>query len=121
MADIDRIAPLLATLARLFRGRALLHLEFLALRQQLATLAARDSRKPRIRHHERLFWIWQTFLDNHARDLVSINFFTVPTVRKVAIRQLKSVANTLAGKQRSIVSAGGLTAADSTSCRWQRE
>ena len=50
--------PLLATLARLFRSRALLHLEILALRQQLATLAARDCGRPRIRHHERLFWIW---------------------------------------------------------------
>jgi len=24
---------------------------------------------------------WRTFLDNHARELVSIDFFTVPTAR----------------------------------------
>ena len=52
------LLPLLATLAGLIRSRALLHLKMLALRQQLATLAARDCRRPRIRHHERLFWIW---------------------------------------------------------------
>ena len=53
------LLPLLATLAGLFRSRALLHLEILALRQQLATLATRDRRRPRTRHHERLFWIWR--------------------------------------------------------------
>jgi hypothetical protein len=52
------LLPLFATLSGLFRSRALLHLEILALRQQLATLAARDRRRPRTRHHERLFWIW---------------------------------------------------------------
>ena len=50
--------PLLATLAGLFRSRALHHLEILALRQQLATLSARDCRRAHVRTHERLFWIW---------------------------------------------------------------
>ena len=52
------LLPLFATLTGLFRSRALLHLEILALRQQLATLATRNRRRPRTRHHERLFWIW---------------------------------------------------------------
>ena len=49
--------PLLATLAGLLRSRAVLHLEILALRQQLAMVAHSD-RKLRFRRRERLFWIW---------------------------------------------------------------
>ena len=28
----------------------------------------------------RLFWTWRTFLENHAQQLVSIDFFMVPTL-----------------------------------------
>ena len=52
------LLPLVATLTGLLRSRALLHLEILALRQQLATLAAKNRRRSRIRHYERLFWIF---------------------------------------------------------------
>ena len=51
------LLPLLTTLAGLFRSRAVLHLEILALRQQLAMVAHRD-RKLRFRRRERWFWIW---------------------------------------------------------------
>jgi hypothetical protein len=32
-----------------------------------------------IRHRKPPSQTWRTFLDNHAKDLVSIDFFTVPT------------------------------------------
>ncbi len=51
------LVPLLATLAGLLRNRALLHLEILALRQQLAMVTARDRKRLRFRHLERLFWV----------------------------------------------------------------
>ncbi len=50
--------PLLATLAGFLRSRAVLHLEILALRQQLAMVAARDRKRLRFRRPERLFWVW---------------------------------------------------------------
>ena len=51
------ILPLLTTLAGLLRSRGLLHLEILSLRQQLATVTARDHKRLRSRHLERLFWV----------------------------------------------------------------
>ena len=51
------LLPLLATLAGLLRNRAVLHLEILALRQQLAMVTRKD-RKLRFRRRERLFWVW---------------------------------------------------------------
>ncbi len=50
--------PLLITLSGLLRSRAHLHLENLALRQQLAMITHRDSRRPRFHRGERLFWVW---------------------------------------------------------------
>jgi hypothetical protein len=32
-----------------------------------------------IRHQKPPSQTWRTFLDNHAKDLVSVDFFTVPT------------------------------------------
>ena len=49
--------PLLATLSILLRSRAVLHLEILALRQQLAMVTHKD-RKLRFRRRERLFRVW---------------------------------------------------------------
>ena len=49
--------PLLATLADLLRSRASLHLEMLALRQQLAVVASRDNKRHRFRLIERIFWV----------------------------------------------------------------
>ena len=58
---------LFATLVGLLRSRAVLHLEFSALRQQLAMIKERDRKRIRFRGHERLFWIslyrcWSDFL-----------------------------------------------------------
>ena len=52
------LIPLLATLAGLLRSRAILHLEILALRQQLAMVTAREHKRLRFRLTERLFWVW---------------------------------------------------------------
>ena len=50
--------PLLTTLVDLLRSRALLHLEMLALRQQLAMVTSRDNKRHRFRLSERIFWVW---------------------------------------------------------------
>ena len=52
------LIPLLSTLASLFRSRVQLHLEILALRQQLAMITHRDGRRLRFRRGERFFWVW---------------------------------------------------------------
>jgi len=52
------LRPMLATLAGIFRSRTLLHLEILALRQQLAMVTERDHKRHRFRRCERLFWVW---------------------------------------------------------------
>jgi len=52
------LVPLLATLVDLLRSRASLHLEMLALRQQLAMVAHRDNKRRHFRPSERIFWIW---------------------------------------------------------------
>ncbi len=52
------LLPLLATLAVLVRSRAVLHLEILALRQQLAILNDRQCKRVRLRWSQRLFWVW---------------------------------------------------------------
>ena len=52
------LAPLLATLMDLLRSRASLHLEVLALRQQLAVVASRDKKRHRCHTSERIFWVW---------------------------------------------------------------
>ena len=55
---ITILKPLFETLVGLLRSRVMLHLEILALRQQLAMLSERDRKRIRFRGHERLFWIW---------------------------------------------------------------
>ena len=52
------LTPLLFSLTGVLRSRVLLHLEILALRQQLAMVTARDHKRLRARRHERLFWVW---------------------------------------------------------------
>ena len=49
---------LVTTLADLQRSRAALHLEMLALRQQLAMVTHRDSKRFCFRRSERVFWVW---------------------------------------------------------------
>jgi len=52
------LVPLLETLIDLLRSRASLHLEVLALRQQLAMVANRNNKRLRFRPSERIFWLW---------------------------------------------------------------
>ena len=52
------LVPLLTTLIDLLRSRASLHLEMLALRQQLAMVASSDNIRHRFHTSERIFWVW---------------------------------------------------------------
>jgi putative transposase len=52
------LVPLLTTLVDLLRSRASLHLEMLALRQQLAMVAGRKHKRHCFRPSERIFWVW---------------------------------------------------------------
>ena len=52
------LRPLVATLAGIFRSRTSLHLEILALRQQLVMMTTRDPKRLRFLRRERLFWVW---------------------------------------------------------------
>src|SRR6266852_5439726 len=130
------LTTLLATLWSIFRSRASLGLENLALRHQIGVLHRSAGKRPKLTSGDRLLWIclsrlwrdwrgvghgqarngrspridgellklgidigqssvskymvpcrkppsqtWRTFLENHAQQLVSIDFFTVPTIR----------------------------------------
>ena len=50
--------PVLSTLLGLFRSRSLLHLEILALRQQLAMVNRTPRKLLRFHWGQRLFWVW---------------------------------------------------------------
>jgi hypothetical protein len=63
------LLPSLATLASLLRSRAVLHLEILALRQQVAMVTARDRKRLRFRRPEHLFWVWLYHLWPGCLDL----------------------------------------------------
>ena len=52
------IVPLHNSLVDLLRSRASLHLEMLALRQQLAMVASRDNKRFCFRDNERIFLVW---------------------------------------------------------------
>ncbi len=52
------LLPMVTTVVGLLRSRAVLHMEILALRQQLAMVRARDRKRPRFRQPERMFWVW---------------------------------------------------------------
>ena len=52
------LIPLLSTLVGLFQCHARLHLEVLALRQQLAMVTQRNQRRFHFRQRERFFWVW---------------------------------------------------------------
>ena len=52
------LVPLLTTLADLLRSRVSLHLEMLALRQQLAMVVSRDNKRLCFHPNERIFWAW---------------------------------------------------------------
>ena len=50
--------PVLSTLLGLLRSRAFLHLEILALRQQLAMVNQTPRKRLRFHWGQRLFWVW---------------------------------------------------------------
>ena len=106
LATISLVITLLLHVLRLlpflFGGHRQLALENLALRQQLAVYKRTPLGRPRIhgellklgieiaertvsrlmpKRRPELSQTWRTFLANHLLDLVSIDFFTVPTAR----------------------------------------
>ena len=52
------LVSLFETLIDILRSRASLHLEMLAMHQQLAMMADRDRKRLRFRPSERIFWVW---------------------------------------------------------------
>ena len=52
------LMPLVETLIDILRSRASLHVEMLAMRQQLAMMADRERKRLSFRPSERLFWVW---------------------------------------------------------------
>ena len=52
------LTMLLATLSSIFRSRAALRLESLALRQQIGVLLRSTRRRPRLIPVDRLVWVW---------------------------------------------------------------
>jgi hypothetical protein len=50
--------PILSTLLGLLQSRAFLHLEILALRQQLVMVKQTPRKRLRFHWHQRLFWVW---------------------------------------------------------------
>ena len=74
----------LATLSSIFRSRAALQLENLALRHQIGVLQRSTRRRPRLTPVDRLVWVWLSrggAAGARRWPLVSIDFFTVPTLR----------------------------------------
>jgi len=78
-----RLSALLSTLGSMFRSRAALELEHLALRHQIGVLKRSARKRPKLTAADRLLWVFlsRTFPDNHVQSLVSVDFFTVPTIR----------------------------------------
>ena len=66
------LLSVLATLAGLFRSRALLQLEILALRRQLAMVTVRDRRRLRLRQRGRSFWTWLYRLSPSCLQTLSV-------------------------------------------------
>ena len=52
------LTTLLGTLSSMFRSRAVLELENLALRHQLGVLQRSARKRPRLTPADRLFWVW---------------------------------------------------------------
>jgi|ERR1017187_4941575 hypothetical protein len=81
---------LLMSLRDCFRMRAVLQAEIIALRHQLLVLhRSNRDRRPHLKLFDRLLWVWlsqmwtgwrSALLKNHMKDLVSADFFVVPTI-----------------------------------------
>ena len=57
--QLDVLATLLATLSSVFRSRAALELENLAMRHQIGVLQRSVRKRPRLTPLDRLLWVWQ--------------------------------------------------------------
>jgi hypothetical protein len=92
------LGMLLAAVSSLLKTRAALQLENVALRHQIGVLQRSVKKRPRLTASDRLLWVWlsrvfadwrsalvivkpETVLAWHIHSLVSVDFFTVPTIR----------------------------------------
>ena len=94
------LTTLLATLSSIFRSRAAIELENLALHHEIGVLQRSARKRPKLTSGDRLLWVWLSRLWNDWRSaLVSIDFFTVPSIRF----QVLDVFLVLAHDRRRIV------------------
>ncbi len=55
----------------------------------LLTVLKREQNHPTLKERDRLFWVflsriwsgWRTFINNHMKDMVAVDFLVVPTIR----------------------------------------
>jgi hypothetical protein len=66
------LLSLISSLCFIFRSRAVLHVEILALRHQLAVLQQASNKRPELRHMDRLFWVWLSRLWSGWRSSIRI-------------------------------------------------
>jgi putative transposase len=66
------LTPLLAILSSLFRSRANLQLENLALRHQIGVLRKSARKRPKLTSGDRLFWVWLSRVWSDWRSALAI-------------------------------------------------
>jgi putative transposase len=66
------LTTLLATLCSLFRSRAALELENLALRHQIGVLQRSARKRPRLTQGDRLLWVWLSWIWGDWRSTLAI-------------------------------------------------
>ena len=66
------LTMLLATLSSIFRSRAALQLENLALRHQIGVLQRSTRRRPRLTPVDRLVWVWLSRVWSDWRSTLAI-------------------------------------------------
>jgi putative transposase len=55
---LSALSPFLTSLFSVFRSRAVLHVEILALRHQIGVLRRSAKKRPKLTVADRLFWAW---------------------------------------------------------------
>jgi len=66
------LKALFATLSSVFRSRAALQLENLALRHQIGVLQRSTRKRPKLTPADRLFWVWLSRLWSDWRSALAI-------------------------------------------------
>jgi hypothetical protein len=80
------LTPLLATLSSLFRSRATLQLENLALRHQIGVLRRSARKRPKLTSGDRLLWVWLSRVWGDWRSALAIVTETVIAWHRAGFR-----------------------------------